>query len=176
MVNMRADKYVYLDNGAYELTDEDKNIMQENWTNINVVQTRVDNGWDIKDAIRLNKRFVIRDGEFKARISGGGKVCYLNEETIENAFEQGMTYTMLDHRIRQGVHVLKEYIPSDVIDHKLNRLIREDRERAERAELIRQEREREKKPHLYNGTPQKHERSKWCEYLMKTSIYPKAVH
>lgn len=176
MVNVRTDKYVYLENGVYELTNEDIEMLEDNHTQLNIVQTRVDNGWDIEDAIRLNKRFVIRDGEFKARISGGGKFCYLNEQALENAFEQGMTFKMLDQRIRQGVHVLKEYIPSDVIDHKLNRLIREDRERAERAELIRQEREREKKPHLYNGTPQKHKRSKWCEYLMKTSIYPKAVH
>ncbi len=173
MVNMTRDKYVYLDDGVYELTDEDKEVLQENRTSISIVQTRVDNGWDIKDAIRLNKRFYIKDGEFKARIKGGGKICYLNEETIENAFAQGMTFKKLDQRMAKGVHLLKEFIPGGQIDYKLHELIRREQERAERAELIKQEREREKKPHLYDGTPQNHKRSKWCEYLIQTSIYPK---
>ncbi|ATH60692.1 hypothetical protein BJG89_10575 [Staphylococcus nepalensis] len=37
------------------------------------------------------------------------------------------------------------------------------------------EKQREKRPWLYDGTPQKHNRGKWCQYLMNTSIFPKAV-
>ncbi|PHK50764.1 SA1788 family PVL leukocidin-associated protein [Staphylococcus edaphicus] len=39
----------------------------------------------------------------------------------------------------------------------------------------RDEKLRKEKPHLFNGTPQKHRRGKWCEYLMNTSIFPKVV-
>jgi hypothetical protein len=37
------------------------------------------------------------------------------------------------------------------------------------------EKQREERPWLYDGTPQNHNRGKWCEYLMDTSIFPKAV-
>ncbi|XVK95997.1 SA1788 family PVL leukocidin-associated protein [Staphylococcus nepalensis] len=39
----------------------------------------------------------------------------------------------------------------------------------------RDEKQREERPWLYDGTPQNHNRGKWCEYLMNTSIFPKAV-
>jgi len=39
----------------------------------------------------------------------------------------------------------------------------------------RDEKHREERPWLYDGTPQNHDRGKWCEYLMNTSIFPKAV-
>ncbi|MCY1039611.1 SA1788 family PVL leukocidin-associated protein [Staphylococcus nepalensis] len=37
------------------------------------------------------------------------------------------------------------------------------------------EKQREERPWLYDGTPQNHNRGKWCQYLMNTSIFPKAV-
>lgn len=39
----------------------------------------------------------------------------------------------------------------------------------------RDEKQREERPWLYDGTPQNHNRGKWCQYLMNTSIFPKAV-
>ena len=39
----------------------------------------------------------------------------------------------------------------------------------------RDEKQREERPWLYDGTPQNHDRGKWCRYLMNTSIFPKAV-
>ncbi|WP_210133751.1 SA1788 family PVL leukocidin-associated protein [Staphylococcus sp. GDY8P131P] len=39
----------------------------------------------------------------------------------------------------------------------------------------RDEKQREERPWLYDGTPQNHNRGKWCQYLMETSIFPKAV-
>lgn len=37
------------------------------------------------------------------------------------------------------------------------------------------EKQREERPWLYDGTPQNHNRGKWCQYLMNTSTFPKAV-
>ncbi|WP_204190674.1 MULTISPECIES: SA1788 family PVL leukocidin-associated protein [unclassified Staphylococcus] len=39
----------------------------------------------------------------------------------------------------------------------------------------REEKRREERPWLYDGTPQNHDRGKWCQYLMNTSVFPKVV-
>ncbi|WP_400263871.1 SA1788 family PVL leukocidin-associated protein [Staphylococcus nepalensis] len=58
--------------------------------------------------------------------------------------------------------------------HLVRELEREERHKNAYGNLL-EEKQQSERPWLYDGTPQKHERSKWCEYLMKTSIYPKAV-
>lgn len=55
MVKVGIDKYIYTQNGSYQLTDEDIQVMKDEGTPLHVVQNRVDTGWDIKDAER-NKR------------------------------------------------------------------------------------------------------------------------
>jgi len=56
--------------------------------------------------------------------------------------------------------------------HNINYLQSKARKTRER---LRDEKQREERPWLYDGTPQNHDRGKWCEYLMNTSIFPKAV-
>lgn len=172
MVNVK-DKYVYTVKGNYELTPEDIERLRRNNTPIGVVQTRVDSGWNIKDAIRLHQRYIKKDGMYKALIKGGGKHAYLSEQTIEEAYEQGLTFEKLDTRIKQGVKLLKPYKANDLGDEKVNSLLKKDIERKRKAENRKKEREQAKRPWLYDGTPQEHERSLYVCKQMKYDVFPK---
>lgn len=132
MVNVRLDKHIYMQNSVYELTRDDIKKLKEEFTPIGVVQARVDAGWDIKDAIRLNKRFVIKDGEFKARICGGSKMAYLSEQAIEDFKEKGISFKVLDRRIKDGTDLLKDKLENETVDWKALKIEREDKEREER--------------------------------------------
>ncbi|MDW3922260.1 SA1788 family PVL leukocidin-associated protein [Staphylococcus saprophyticus] len=130
MVKVAKDKYLYTNNGSYQLTDEDIQKMKDEGTPLQIVQSRIDAGWDVKDAIRLNKRYVIKDGQFKARIAASGKVAFLSEEAIDDMKEQGLSFRDLDSRLRVSTNLIKDV--DEHYDRALIRLAKEDREREER--------------------------------------------
>ncbi|MDW3788485.1 hypothetical protein QI357_01500 [Staphylococcus saprophyticus] len=172
MVKVGIDQYIYTQNGSYQLTDEDIQVMKDEGTPLHVVQNRVDTGWDIKDAIRLNKRYVIKGGEFKARISGNGKVSFISEDGINQMFEQGLTFRDLDRRLRKGTNLLKDV--GELYDTALIRLAREDREREERR-LARIEAKQRKEQERLQMIEDAKCRSKWFEHLAENDIFPKVV-
>lgn len=172
MVKVGIDKYIYTQNGSYQLTDEDVEVMKDEGTPLHVVQNRVDTGWDIKDAIRLNKRYVIKGGEFKARISANGKVAFLSEDGIKQMFEQGLTFRDLDRRLRKGTNLLKDV--GELYDTALIRLAREDREREERR-LARIEAKQRKEQERLQMIENAKCRSKWFEHLAENDVFPKVV-
>ncbi|WP_426429095.1 hypothetical protein [Staphylococcus equorum] len=165
MVNVRLDKHIYMQNSVYQLTEDDIKKLQEEYTPIGVVQGRVDAGWDIKDAIRLNKRFVIRGGEFKARIRGGGKMAYLSERAIEDFREQGVTFKILDRRLIDGTDLLKDKSENETVDWKALKLEQEDKEREERKIREKKEKaERQEKARL-NMIKKARCSSRWFKHL-----------
>ncbi|MDW8564683.1 hypothetical protein [Staphylococcus shinii] len=168
MVNMRYDKYIYLENSVYRLTQEDIKKLKEEYTPIGVVQSRVDAGWNVKDAIRLNKRFVIKDGEFKARIRGNGKMAYLSESVIELFREQGVTFKDLDRRIKNGTNLLKE--ADETVDWKAAKLEREDREREEQKVKKAKEDKRRKEKARLDMIKRARCSSKYFRYLAQNKI------
>lgn len=172
MVQVKGSKYIYTKNGSYQLTDEDIKKLKKEATPMRVVQTRVDSGWDIKDAIRLNKRYVTKGGEFKARISANGKVAYLSEDAISDMKAQGLTFRDLDMRLRNGTNLLKDI--DEHYDKALIRLAKEDREREERriAKLEAKQRKEQERLQMI----EKHRvSSKWFKHLCENDIFPKKV-
>lgn len=172
MVKVAKDKYLYTNNGSYQLTDEDIQKMKDEGTPLQIAQSRIDAGWDVKDAIRLNKRYVIKDGQFKARIAASGKVAFLSEDAINDMKEQGLSFKDLDSRLRVGTNLIKDV--DEHYDRALIRLAKEDREREERRKAREDAKQRKEEQRLRNIENAKI-RSKWFEHLATNNIFPKKV-
>ncbi len=172
MVKVAKDKYLYTENGSYQLTDEDIQKMKDEGTPLQIAQSRIDAGWDVKDAIRLNKRYVIKDGQFKARIAASGKVAFLSEEAINDMKEQGLSFRDLDSRLRVGTNLIKDV--DEHYDRALIRLAKEDREREERRKAREDAKQRKEQERLQ--MIEKHRvSSKWFKHLCENDIFPKKV-
>lgn len=166
MVKIGIDKYVYTNNGSYKLTDEDIETLQKEGTTLSVVQSRVDAGWNMKDAIRLNKRYIKKGEQFKARIRANGKVAFLSEDAISDMRAQGLSFRDLDARLRRGTNLLRE--PSEEYDAALIRLAKEDREREERKQARLDAKHRKEQERLQMIA--KHRvSSKWFEHLSENN-------
>ncbi|MCD8830276.1 SA1788 family PVL leukocidin-associated protein [Staphylococcus gallinarum] len=108
------------------------------------------------------------------------KVYEFPDEYMEQANLNGISKSQIRKRLEYNWTVKEAcYVPQgmklDDYRFMVQEREREERERNAYGNLL-EEKQQSERPWLYDGTPQKHERSKWCEYLMKTSIYPKAVH
>ena len=108
-----------------------------------------------------------------------GETFYVHEEDLAQAEALGLSNSYIRNRLLndwtvheahtapKGVR-LEDYREAQKIEY-LQTKVRKTREEIKKAK------HREAHPWLYDGTPQNHDRGKWCEYLMNTSIFPKAV-
>ncbi|WP_199189168.1 SA1788 family PVL leukocidin-associated protein [Staphylococcus simulans] len=79
-------------------------------------------------------------------------------------------------------HIMDDILPLEtefyIVEREkdaLRNLVYKGRLRKERQKEQAEARKRAERPWLYDGTPQVHLRGKYTQYLMDTSIYPKAV-
>ncbi|WP_436860435.1 SA1788 family PVL leukocidin-associated protein [Staphylococcus caeli] len=100
-------------------------------------------------------------------------------DNLKAVERNGISVQGLRSRILSGwslydaCHVPKR---TDKAEYEMLKGVREyEYDNTEAKEKYQDERLRKEKPHLFN-VPQQHSRGKWCEYLMETSIFPKAVH
>lgn len=100
-------------------------------------------------------------------------------ENYEMMEELNITNQMIRDRLlknwtlAEACQVPKGINRQDLVYINYAKQYEEDNEEAK--QNYRDEKQREERPWLYDGTPQNHNRGKWCEYLMNTSIFPKAV-
>ncbi|MFQ3845096.1 SA1788 family PVL leukocidin-associated protein [Staphylococcus pseudoxylosus] len=90
----------------------------------------------------------------------------LNAQSIRNRIVRGWS-------LHEACHVPKRMSVDEyrIIQHTMNHV----EDTSEATMDYRDEKLRNEKPHLFDGTPQKHSRGEWCKYLMNTSIFPKVV-
>ncbi|MEX5651177.1 SA1788 family PVL leukocidin-associated protein [Staphylococcus cohnii species complex 1658] len=76
--------------------------------------------------------------------------------------------------LEEACQVPKGMDPEELVYIKKAREHKEDNTKA--TESYYDQKLKEQRPWLFDGTKQQHSRGKWCQYLMNTSIFPKAVH
>ncbi|WP_210139228.1 SA1788 family PVL leukocidin-associated protein [Staphylococcus sp. GDY8P120P] len=100
-------------------------------------------------------------------------------ENLKSLEKNGITDKQLRVRLLNGWAIneaCKVPIGMRVKDYRLMQAFwNEEEDNEEAKQNYHDEKQREERPWLYDGTPQNHNRGKWCEYLMNTSIFPKVV-
>lgn len=165
------------------LSDNQKKIINQNKMTYPKVQERLDNGWSFAEAVHYKSEYVKHVNEICLQIMQKKTEILIPITSIDSIIENGVTVTGLKRMINKGVDINKIirddtfYYVDGVLQggKKLDKYLQERRRLSEQARLENERRERNKRPWLYDGTPQKHQRGKYCQYLMETSIYPKAV-
>ncbi|MDW8551105.1 SA1788 family PVL leukocidin-associated protein [Staphylococcus nepalensis] len=113
------------------------------------------------------------------QITVAGYTFFIHPEHEAKAEALGLGIKYIRTRLKNGWTVQEAYsVPRGVRleDYREAQNINYLQSKARKTrERLRDEKQREERPWLYDGTPQNHNRGKWCEYLMNTSLFPKAV-
>ena len=170
------------------LRGEERANLKNKELSLKIVEQRLENDWSIDEALTLNKNYVKVDGRIYYYYENSKREEYILLEDMERAeVDHNINARTVGKRLNQGMSVnealtkplsakaLRDY-ERDLDMSLMNTLIkRDEQQQAMRVQEIKIEREKEVKPHLYNGTPQVHHRSDYCQYLMDNDIFPKKV-
>lgn len=124
--------------------------------NINLSRAKDDKG---------NLCFVMVDGD---------ENIFVDVEDYKEAKQLGINYMRIKHHAKKGRRQLKDYIRKSDQRQGVERLNREDRERAERKaerEEAKHRKEQERLQMIEDAKP----RSKWFEHLSENDVFPKVV-
>jgi len=114
------------------------------------------------------------------QLTVAGQQFYVHPEHEAKAEALGLRNSDIRTRLKNGWTVHEAYATPKGIrleDLRESQKIEQLQSMASKTrERLREEKHKEERPWLYDGTPQNHNRGKWCQYLMNTSIFPKAVH
>lgn len=139
-------------------------------------QDRLIEGWTFDEALTYNHHHVMYHGNVCRKIKMKDVTYYA---VAEDLARNNIDVRSVQRYLFEG-DFLGDILPMDCrfyveYNHNaVNKLLYEDYQRFNRRKEKEAERERIAKPWLYE-VPQKHPRGKYCQYLMETSIYPKAV-
>lgn len=145
--------------------------------NIAKFQDRLVQGWSFDDALKYNHLYVMYHGSICRKIKVEDVTYFALAKDLE---KHNIDVKAMQKHLYEG-DFLGDVLPLDCkfwaeYDKDLkNQLMLADYRRINRRKELEEQRQRELKPWLYDGTVQKHARGKYCQYLMDTSIYPKAV-
>lgn len=149
---------------------------------LETVDQRLNEGWTVEQAISLNQKYVTYDNEIHYFFKKGNRIEYIPLAEMEKAeIDRGIAQRTIAKRLNQGmtvrdaltlVPITTEYksIERDVQEQqsKLRQKAIEKQERVKRQKLARK---RANKPHLYDGTPQKHTFGKYAQYLTESYTF-----
>lgn len=142
------------------------------------LQDRLNSGWDLEDALKYNFNHVMYKGKICRKIKHKGLTFYIVAEDLKRSKvpPQAIIKYLNDGHIMDDILPLEtEFYIVEREKDALRNLVYKDRLRKERQKEQAEARKREERPWLYDGTPQVHPRDKYTQWLMETSIYPKAV-
>ncbi|EKS26062.1 hypothetical protein HMPREF9310_01293 [Staphylococcus simulans ACS-120-V-Sch1] len=143
------------------------------------LQERFDKGWDIEDALKYNFNHVMYKGKICRKIKHKGLIFYIIAEDLKRSKvpPQAIIKYLNDGHIMDDILPLEtEFYIVEREKDALRNLVYKDRLRKERQKEQAEARKRKERPWLYDGTPQPpYARDEYTQWLMDTSIYPKAV-
>lgn len=179
----RAGKKLLLDGEEIEISAKQQANIKRFYLNKRIIQKRLDEGWELDDAIGYPHDYIKFDDLICMRVMYGQDEILIPSDTVDELVEMNINITGLKRVLTNNSKPLKRIFPKNVLVFRngeilggryTSRLIREEKERQEAARKEREQLQRAKKPHLYNGTPQPpYERGKYTQWLMDTSIFPK---
>lgn len=144
--------------------------------NLIKLQDRLIEGWTFDEALTYNHHHVMYHGNVCRKIKMKDVTYYA---VAEDLVRNNIDIRSVQRYLFEG-DFLGDILPLDCrfyveYNHNaVNKLLYEDYQRFNRRKEKEAERERIAKPWLHE-VPQEHGRSKYCQYLMDTSIFPKAV-
>lgn len=193
-----AIKTIYTPEGEYELTREQATALWNRGITFAQVQQRIDEGWDFMDAILLSKNYYMYEGDICLRYSDNIRVLYIplyvinriridyNDtgrlfynlsmgKSLRNAVSN-MNNGLLDRKLSQELEAVDdtELVKDRQVARMRSKARANESKRLARAERAKQ-RDMERRPHMYDGTPQQHTRGKYTQHLMENNIFPKVV-
>lgn len=191
-------RVIYDQDTERQLTKDQAEDIWSKGLTLSQVQNRVDTGWDFFDAVELGKNYVLVDGDICLRYDDNVRTLYIPLFMIDKLGIRHNGTRKLTHNLSMGKS-LKNAVSNmfgGIFDRKLaaelaaidDTEILKDRQlmnmrlqarkaerRREIKEWYRDERDKERRPHMYDGTPQQHSRGAYTEYLMENDIFPKVV-
>lgn len=161
----------------YTLSKDEINQMRKGKVTADAFDERIAKGWNIKDAVYLNHNFVpFKNGVYLA-VPVFNDTYYIKRSDFENMRQKyNLSTQKIFSRVRK--QPIEEVIPEEYTiyekesDDDMNYLA-EQREREERIKARELNRLKERKPHLFNGTPQKHVFDKYCVHLFDNNVFAK---
>ena len=161
----------------YTLSKDEINQMRKGKVTADTFDERIAKGWNIKDAIYLNHNFVpFKNGVYLA-VPVFNDTYYIKRSDFEDMRQKyNLSTQKIFSRVRK--QPIEEVIPEEYTiyekesDDDMNYLA-EQREREERIKERELNRLKERKPHLFNGTPQKHVFDKYCIHLFDNNVFAK---
>lgn len=190
---------VIYDNGTErQLTREQAELIWNKGLTLGQVQNRVDTGWGFFDAVDLGKNYVLMDGDICLRYDDNVRTLYIPLFMIDKLGIRHNGTRKLTHNLSMGKSLknavsnmfggifdrklaaeLAAIDDTEILKDKLLKKMRHQARQAERRREIKEryrlEKDKERRPHLYDGTPQQHSRGAYTEYLMENDIFPKVV-
>lgn len=159
-----------INNKIITLTPEDMRRIKINALNLLLVERRMNDGWSKEEATTLRRDYVTKWGSIYWKREFPDVTFYIplrekqririENYQIERNYGLGKTFEeIIGNDFEYFLEKNEDFISSEEIEQKKRN----------------EEREKRKRPWLYDGTPQVHPRSKYCQYLMDTSIFVKAV-
>lgn len=143
---------------------------------VNKVQERINNGWKPYDAINFSDKYEMHDGQIYYTHTTNEHKFYISADDMEKAeIEVGLNPRTIAKRLNRGFSVqealTREPATSDVYEVKQDieaqiakQRRKEERRRMKKAERAKQ-RDMERRPHMYDGTPQHHSFGEYAQYL-----------
>lgn len=166
---------IYVNNKAVALTPEDMRQIKCKALNLLLVEKRMNHGWSKEEATTLRRDYITKWGSIYWRRDFPDVTLYvplndmqrikIERYQINKKYQEGKSFEEI---IGDDFdYYLEEHKPTFNVDE-----IEKKKKLAEQAEA----RRRKERPWLYDGTPQPpYERDEYTQWLMETSIYPKAV-
>lgn len=181
-------RVIYDNDTERQLTREQAEAIWNKGLTLGQVQNRVDTGWDFFDAVELGKNYVLMDGDVCLRYDDHVRTLYIPLFMIDKLGIRHDGTRKLTHNLSMGKS-LKNAVSNmfgGIFDRKLaaelaaiddteilkDRQMKKMRQRARQAErrreikeMYRIKRDKERRPHMYDGTPQQHSFGKYAQYL-----------
>lgn len=191
-------RVIYDQDTERQLTRDQAEAIWNKGLTLGQVQNRVDTGWDFFDAVELGKNYVLVDGDVCLRYDDHVRTLYIPLFMIDKLGIRHNGTRQLTYNLSTGKS-LKNAVSNmfgGIFDRKLaaelaaiddteilkDRQLKNMRLKARKAErrreikeMYRIEKDKERRPHMYDGTPQQHTRGAYTEYLMENDIFPKVV-
>lgn len=168
------------------LDDADRMKLKSLFVSLDDVQTRLDNGWKPYEAINFSNKYKIHDGGICYSHNTGERTVYIPADEMEKAeIEVGIDPRTIAKRLNRGFSVQEALtkapvtnnfneVKKDIEEQKIKQRKQEERRRR-KMEEYKARKYRERKPHLFDGTPQQHTLGEYTQHLMENNIFPKVV-
>lgn len=166
------------------LEESEREAISKSILSLQDVQNRLDNGWKVQDAISLNNKYEMHNGEihYVYRTERREELIHI-DRMHEAEIEKGIIPRTVAKRLNRGLSVEEALtlspstsdnasIARDIEEQKIKQRKREER-RQQAVKSMKVRKFKEEKPHLYDGTEQNHTRGEYTTYLMENDVFPK---